>query len=131
MNFSEANEELRFGKKIRRKAWEKSMFIQKNPENQVMGFRQETVGFHYELDIMSSVDWIIMTTTGDILATDVTFDSMIVSLTKGLRATLPEWPENCFIEASASKKEIYMRKICEYAFIPTFECFTSNDWEAI
>jgi hypothetical protein len=130
MNFKEAYDQLRMDKKIRRKAWDKSIYIQMNSVNQVKCYREEAVPFVYDITIINSNDWIIVSIE-DVSIDNISFDELIEYLRKGYRAKLPEWPDDCHIESSKDGNELFMRRICEYEFTPTFSCFTSNDWEII
>jgi len=61
----------------------------------------------------------------------LTFPDMCQKLFEGYKAKLLDWPPDCFIESTPNRKEIFLRRICEYDFTPTFECFSSSDWEII
>ncbi len=130
MDFREAHHQLVSGYKIRRKLWDKSIYIKMNEEHHIKCYREEAFTFSYNLDIINSHDWIIIGYGNENLGV-VCFHELIPFLLKGEKAKLPEWPDDTFIESTKNGKELFMRRICEYDFTPTFECFTSTDWEII
>ncbi len=127
MNFKEAYNQLMQSKKIRRKEWDKSLYLKLNNDNLVRCYREEAIPFSYDLDILTSDDWIVTNKLGNF-----PFYEVIYFLMQGEKAQLSIWPDDCFIESTRSGiKDLFMRRICEHDFIPTFECLISNDWSVI
>ncbi len=119
MDFKEAVEKLEEGKKIRRREWKDEslhIFMDKC-------YREEYFPFNYTVDIMISQGWIIIGEEDTFCFSDI-----IKPLMEGNKVKLEEWPNDCFLEVYKGTKELFMRKISEVDFIPTFECFTSDDW---
>lgn len=126
MDFKEASELLKQDKKIRRKAWDKSFYLLMDELDNVKCFREEAVPFTYNLSIITSHDWVIV---GE--DKEMSFPDALMALLDGKLIKLKEWPNDCFLEATQNGKEVFMRRICEYDFTPTFECFSSTDWDVL
>jgi hypothetical protein len=124
MDFSHAMSELDSGKRIRRKEWEKSVYLQK-VDNKIFCSRQEAVPFQYDISIIGSTDWIVVGENGE-----CTFADAVKALALNKKIKLKEWPDDCYLEGVANRKEVFMRRNTVYEFTPTFECFLSTDWEA-
>ena len=120
MNFEEANKSLKEGHKIRRKAWEPSMFLHGSK-----CYRQECIPFNYTFDIIDSDEWYVL---GGYDPDTYTFPETIKLLLAGRKLAQPNWPNDSYIECSMDKKDIFLRQTCEYGFCPTFECLAANDW---
>jgi len=127
MNFKNAEKLLREGKKIRRKNWQASLYLQIDALGNIKGFREEAISFNYDLTIINSHDWVIIGEDDNIIS----FAEALDALLHGKLVKLKEWPIDCFLEKTSNGKEVFMRRTCEYDFIPTFECFLSTDWEEI
>jgi hypothetical protein len=124
MNFKEAYEKLEQGLRVRRKAWDKSIFLQDTLI--IECFREECVPFIYSMDIVES-RWLVVGEGEN----EISFVNAIEELHKGKGIKLFDWPENCFLECSKDRKELFMRRITKFDFTPTFECFSANDWEVL
>lgn len=127
MDFKEASDALKEDKKIRRKSWDKSFYLMMDLTDNIKCYREEAVPFVYTVDIINSHDWVIVGEGDD----NISFPNIIKPLMEGKKVKLKEWPYDCFLEATQNGKELFMRRICEVNFTPTFECFTNNDWEVI
>jgi hypothetical protein len=131
MDFKDAYKQLILERKIRRKVWDKSLYLKFNYDGLARCYREEAIPFSYDIDIITSNDWFILKSNGEDRLGNFPFYEVIDYLKQGEKAQLSNWPEDCFIESTKDGKEIFMRRICEYDFVPTFECFTSNDWSVI
>lgn len=127
MNFKEATELLKQDKKIRRKAWDKSIYLLMSVTDDVKSYIEEAVPFAYDLSIITSHDWVIVGEGDDAMP----FTDALMGLLQGKLVKLKEWPTDCFLEATPNGKEVFMRRITEFGFTPTFECFSSTDWEEV
>lgn len=128
MDFKEATEQLKQQNKVRRKAWESTIYLLMNEVHEVKCYRLEAVPFNYDVNIIMSNDWVIV---GEEEGEQYCFPDVVQNLLFNKKIKLKEWPEQCYLEATPNGKEVFMRRICEYPFTPTFECFTSTDWEVI
>jgi len=128
MEFKEMYSYLLSNHKIRRRAWEeKSLFLMMTPDNHVKCYRQECVPYIYDMDIINSHDWIVVGDEKNLLP----FSDVIIPLMNGKNVRLKEWPKDNFLECTPNGKDIFLRKTCEYQFVPTMECFAANDWDVI
>src|ERR1017187_6901496 len=129
MNFKEAYIEAIKNKKIRRKVWEKSIYlcmVYEHEDELIRCFREECVMFVYDISILTSDDWVIVGEDKTMIFADA-----LTALLEGKKVRLKIWPVGCFLESTSNKKDLYMRKKCEYDFTPTFECLSSDDWEVM
>lgn len=126
MEFKEAYLELAKNNKIRRKAWDDSFYIM-NDDGKIKSFREECVPFVFDLSIISSLDWVVINDTD----AEFSFVDVIDLLKQGRKVKLKDWPDDCFVEITKDQKSMFMRRISEYDFTPTFECFAANDWEVL
>lgn len=137
MDFKEAFIAIHKGEKVRRSDWPNHLHLKKqtiistedaSEVEIIKSFRQECIPFQYNLSILNSSDWIIV---GEEDSGLIKFTDAIDALRKGKYVKLKEWDSDCYLGVSQNQKEIYMMKYCEYEYIPTFQCFLSNDWETI
>lgn len=128
MKFEEAYIALVENKKIRRKSWMESLYLMMSEDNIVKCYRQECIPYQYDLSIINSAGWMIV---GDTENKRYLFSDICKKLNEGYKATLSEWDDECFIEATKDEKEIFARHISEFQFVPTFECFSASDWEIL
>lgn len=129
MNFSEASKELLSGQSIRRKAWNDKIHLKiiEIPYGRVQGFREESVPFKYDNNIITSDDWVVL---GD-EDIQIPFSVAIEKLKKRFKLKLPRWPSQTYIEVNEHGDDLIMHRICEFEYVPTFECFCATDWEVI
>ena len=128
MQFKEMYSYLLSNHKIRRRGWEdKTIYLMMTPEEEVKCYRQECVPFYYNITIVNSKGWIIIGEEEK----EISFSDTVELLRKGEKIRLKDWPEDHILECAPNGKEIFLRKNAEFAFTPTFECFASDDWEAI
>jgi hypothetical protein len=129
MNFQDANIELKNGKKIRRKNWQKDLFLLKE-EEKIHAYGEECVPFQYDLSILDSGEWIMLEDNDR--DKKYTFSEVIELLLQGKKMALTTWEESIYLEVEKhDKTNLYMRKLIKYNFVPTFACLISNDWEII
>jgi len=130
MKLREAIESLKQGKKVRRRAWESNLFLQikLDAENnlRVMCLRLDSVPFSYDLDIILCDDWMIK--DGD--NSHLSFDEALIALQNRKKVKLSSWI-NDYLEMDIFSKEVIMKTLREYNFVPLFSCFQSEDWEVI
>jgi hypothetical protein len=126
MHFLEAHEHLKEGKRIRRKIWDKTLYLRLNEEKEVKAYIEECVPFNFTIDIINSYDWQIC---GEDV--DLTFPEIIEPLKKGKNVKLKDWSNECKLESTPTGSEVYLRRIAVYDFTPTFACFSASDWEIL
>jgi hypothetical protein len=127
MDFETASKALNDGHKIRRSSWERSLHIKKC-EGSIMAYQDIAVPFEYSLDILESNDWIMI---GDPSKGTLNFINAIKALLEGHNVRLSTWVNDEFLAITTDRKNVYMVKKEKTKFVPTFECFTKNDWEVI
>ncbi len=129
MEFKEAFEKVSLGKKIRRRGWiDKSIYFVMTPEKDLIGYRQEVVSFSFNINLANTHDWMLVDEKSeDILS----FPEAVYMLSIGKKIRSKSWDDDSFIQISENRKEIYLKRTCEYNFQPEFECLSSNDWEVI
>jgi len=131
MNFKEAYEHLKEGKKIRRRSWPASIYLKRSQalilgeDDQYKCFRQECVPYNIDLSIIDSNEWMIL---GE--SKLLSFSEIIEPLMQGKNVRLNNWPDSCFLEMDKSK-DVFLRRIVEFDFKPSFSCFASTDWEIL
>ena len=79
--------------------------------------------FHFDSDIILSDDWII-DNDHDVL---VTFEIMLEAVKQKRKAKLPHWTTS-YLELSENGRDLYVRKMAPINFVPSYACFSSNDW---
>ena len=132
MNFQEAIDSLNKGESIRRKSWDALVHLKivevpydnGEVEQRLTAYRQEAVPFTYNKTIMVSTDWVVCGTVDEI-----TFPAAVEMLKKRFKVRLKAWAPTTFLELAPDGKELFMRKLCEYDYTPSFECFSATDWE--
>lgn len=136
MNFMEATLALKDGFAIRRKAWrdlthlkvEVKIYNTGLEESFIQVYRQEIVPFDYDTSIVFSNDWIVIGTNENEL---IEFAVAVEMLKHKRKVKLKEWPRSTFLELSPDGNDIYMRRMCEFNYVPCFEDFADNDWEIL
>jgi len=139
MNFKEALEALHRYEKVRRPIWPdmihleldtKTSFEENNTvlvEEEIKAYRQECVLFQYNNGIFLSNDWII---EGD-EENQVSFADAILALQARKKARLSTWDNNTYIQTDNLGRNIYMRTMTEYPFVPLYTDLIATDWEVL
>ncbi len=125
MDFPSAMFELKQGKKVRRREWEPSIYLHKK-SLEIKSFRRESVPFNYYIDILISSGWIV-----EGILEELTFSEAILHTLSNRKIRFKDWTDDCWLEATNDKKELFMRKNSEYTFIPSYPCCIATDWEVI
>lgn len=121
MNFEKAHKELLAGKKIRRKEWEPNMHLRLVGEN-IKTFKGETTYFYSDGNLLLSKGWKVV--DGD--AKELSFLEALEELKLKKYITRDGMDDGfLFIDNG----QFAVCKPIEYAFMPTFKCLCSNDWE--
>lgn len=122
MNFKEAIDELNNGKAVRRPSW--GYIFLKKDENVIKSYIKEPVNFNYDLTIIESNDWVLVSSP------DKTMDfyKAIEHLKNHELLKLKHWPDSSYILSFANNSLLFF-SIKECDFKPLFECFISIDWE--
>lgn len=121
MNFNEAMEKLKQGKKVTRSTDDKSYFIMKDNK---LEYRSRSTNYYlYSQDIMISEDWYFDNDD----KTDYEFSEIIPFLLKGFKFKLKGW-QDAYIYYDLSTQLILLitMVICDY--IPCFADFIAEDW---
>jgi hypothetical protein len=131
MKFAEALEELKAGKKIGRKAWEKNTFI-KNQEvdtpNKKFGepkvYKETIVPYVYNLNIIDSNDWLMVGETQKYKFADIA-----ILLLRGAKARFQDWEDGSYIFFDRQEKCLFWRymSVCDMS-TPDFMSFVAEDW---
>lgn len=127
MNFKEAIEELKKGKKIRRKMWKDDIFIFIEDEN-IKSFFRENRPFHYDIDIITSDTWVIH---DDKEEKQFEFTEAIDLLLQNKSIRLIGWPQTTYIKMENDRKDFYISRMEQFSYVPTFQDFISIDWEIL
>lgn len=129
MIFKEAIEHIHKGGKVRRKSWPPTFHLActYTPELPplVRAFRQDTIVFSYDLSIILSDDWIIIGEDDK----HVKFEDAIEALKIKKCVRLSTWDKNEYL--LIDNNELVMKKFIEHPYVPTFSCFTADDWETM
>lgn len=127
MNFSEAMVELRWGKNLRRSAWQNDLYMQLDDSRCVKFYQMNVFYYPFNESIILSEDWCLLSPDG-MTQTQLPFDEMIKSLSKGSRAHLPEWKEE-WIELDVPTKQIVQKAYWDVKGNLVYEDFISEDWQ--
>lgn len=124
MEFKEALEKLKEGKKIRRKEWEETLHIKIDPvDDKIKGFRQERVPLIYDMDILTSTEWTVIDDNEV-----VDFATAAIRLKQRKKVRFKDWQEDTYLEW-VNDYNFCMMQIMPYAFLPSFYDVTQTDWE--
>lgn len=127
MNFEKAFNELKDGKKIRRKDWENLMHM-RIIDGHVKTFQGEYTNFYSEADILISNGWLVVDGDG----TELNFIQALEELKAKEFLTHKEWLEDktdkfIFIDNG----QIACCRSIEFVFMPTYKCLCATDWEIL
>lgn len=129
MNFQDAMQALDAGKSICRQKWDKGLFLRRvvsSTGDEVKCFCTSVTHFQYDMEILKSTGWLIEGSSEQF-----SFIELIPKLLEGKVAKYPEWINSELLFASEDRKKLYLSKLEEFNFVPTFECLTANDWVII
>jgi hypothetical protein len=126
MNLKEAYEQLSTGKSVRRQSWLELIHLKYDDNGLVKCFGQQAVEFQYDLSIINSSGWVVV---GDEEGEVYIFPDAITHFLSNKKIKLKDWPKGCHLEIENGK--VFMRKMTEYPFVPTFECLMANDWDVV
>ena len=132
MNFKEAVEYLKIGKKVRISFWEKNIYLQMGErdggsfiENTIMSFRQEAIPYSYDLSILTSDDWMVVGGDGE----NISFAEAMENIRNKKMVRLSTWPDSTFLVEDSN--QLCMKRLCEHPFNPCYNDFISDQWEII
>jgi len=121
MNFTEAMEKLKAGKKVSRETWRNSIyFLMKDKE--VKCFYPTLMNYVYDENIMISNDWMIV---GD--KEKYKFCDIILRLQQCAKARLSHWKDE-YIYLDIESKQLILHAMEPRSFVPDFESFIAEDW---
>lgn len=121
MNFNEAMEKLKEGKKISRNIWKDTLYYQLKG-SEIKTYQNKLDVFIYDEDIMLSNGWLLI---GD--TKEYSFVDLLPLLYKGAKATHKEW-EKSYFYLELVTKTLIISTIYEQSFVPDFMSFLADDW---
>ena len=121
MNFCEAMEMLKSGKKVTRTEWHNGLYFVME-EGNVHSYQPTFERYLYTEDIMISQDWMVQ---GDPEPKD--FCEIIPDLQKGLKAWMSNWNPEFYIILDPNDG-LVLHKMSRFSFNPTFNDFLAEDW---
>jgi hypothetical protein len=130
VEFSHALLELKNGKKIRRKQWDKEHFISNENDLPSM-YMLATSPYNLSCTIFLSDNWLIENDEG-IFEEDkqVNFDKAIKSISQNKRVKLSHWNDQ-YIVLDQQTRQLVLKHFVEIRYVPTYEDFVSFDWEVV
>lgn len=133
MNFKEAMELMKEGKKVGRSKWKKEFFFSLNGPL-IKSYRESMSEFVYSEDIMISEGWVISEDNNHTekfnYMKEYCFYEIMPFLLEGFLAKPKEWTED-FIFFQPNDKMLVRKSMEQYAFVPLFGDFISEDWMVI
>jgi hypothetical protein len=121
MNFCEAMDLLKSGKRVTRTVWKGSMYFMQQGEG-VTSFQPRYMDYSYDEDIMISTGWYI---DGD--EKEYNFCDIVPFLNEGAKARMTDWKDAfIFLDKTTGKLVLHMME--GFPFMPGFESFTAKDW---
>lgn len=124
MNFSEAMEQLKSGKKLTRKPWEHSLYFVMNDKGEVESYQPKLTVYNYDEQIMLSEGWRVENMDLD---EDKCFHEIVSFLQQGFRVRLKDWV-NSYIFFDKSAQVLVIQTMDIFPFSPNFENFIKEDW---
>lgn len=121
MNFCEAMELLKAGKKVTRDDWRDGLYFVLE-EGKVNSYQPVLEHYLYTEDIMISDDWMV-----DGASDPKTFCEIIPDLQKGSRAWMSQWKPEFYIHLDPADG-LVLHKMALFSFNPTFADFKAEDW---
>lgn len=124
MNFSEAVESLKEGKKVTRSSWRDGIYLM-IVQKKLKSFQPMWVAFLYENEILLSDGWLL-----EGRDEEFTFCDLIPYLQRGEKAQCKDWGA-MFIYYDNTSKILCNQTIEETKFTLEFDSFVATDWMAI
>jgi hypothetical protein len=128
MNFEQAIEELKKGKKIRRIGWEEKNYLMVDEEdNETKNYYLSIKPYEYDQTIILSNDWV--NARNPTLTHIMKWTEAIEALKLGACLKQKDW-DTGYITLDKSIPDIVYCYYETCPFSPTYTCFVANDWEA-
>lgn len=127
MNFKEALEELKKGKRITRTGWDQKNFLKMDGSGDIENFIIQIHPYQYDQTIILSEGWIIK---GGDPENKLTFLEAIQLIKTGSSICLPEW-DGQWVSLDKAENQLVLNSYQSSPFMPTFTCFMLNDWSVI
>ena len=121
MNFCEAMDALKSGKKVTRNDWKDGLYFVKEGE-EVVSYQPIYDIYQYNETIMVSNGWMV---EGETESKD--FCQIISSLQDGKKAWMKDWDKEFYIYLDSDKK-LVIHKMLIFLYHPSFDDFRANDW---
>lgn len=121
MNFCDAMDLLKAGKKVTRNDWRDGLYFVME-EGKVHSYQPVLEHYLYTEDIMVSDGWMVEGATEA-----KTFCEIIPDLQKGTRAWMSDWKPEFYIYLDPTDG-LVLHKMSQFSFNPTFADFKANDW---
>lgn len=125
MNIADAINELKQGKRITRPVWGEGIYLAM-VDDIVKPYCVATLYYQYDQNILITTDW----ETLDGTKQNMTFPEMLSALKEGHKTRRSSFAEGSYLILSQNKQDIFIKKIAEHHFIPTYQCLDATDWEA-
>lgn len=127
MNFKDAIEQAKLGKKIKRPEWGVDIHLT-IINDQVKAFRREAVAYSYEIDTLLKYKWVIY---DEFTPSEMNFFEALAVLKQGKKIRMVGgMDDDSYIAMDNDGKTLYGSVVSSFNFSPTFQCFTSDDWIA-
>lgn len=127
MNFKEAFQELKNGKRLTRTGWEQKNFLRMDDNGEIQNFIIHMEPYLYDQSIILSEGWIIKDGNPD---QKMPFLSALEAIKVGSSIALPEW-DGMWVTLDKSTSQMILNSYRNEPFMPTFTCFMLNDWEVV
>lgn len=121
MNFCDAMDLLKAGKKVTRNDWRDGLYFVME-DGKVSSYQPVLEHYLYSEDIMVSEGWVV---EGAPQAD--TFCKIIPDLQMGAKAWMCDWKPEFYIYLDP-KDGLILHKMSKFSFTPSFEDFKANDW---
>lgn len=121
MNFCDAMELLKSGKKVTRNDWKDGLYFVME-EGKVNSYQPVVEHYQYTEDIMVSDGWMAESSTEA-----QPFCNIIQNLQMGERAWMSDWKAEFYISLDPASGLI-LHKMSQFSFHPTFFDFQATDW---
>jgi hypothetical protein len=121
MNFCDAMELLKSGKKVTRMDWKDDLYFVME-QGKVLSYQPVIEQYQYTEDIMVSEGWIVEDEEDEKL-----FCEIIPYLQQIKKAWMKTWDTNFYIYLDP-EYGLILHKMCVFSFHPCFEDFKSEDW---
>jgi hypothetical protein len=125
MDFKDAMDALKKGKKVTRDPWSDWIYFQMDEKFQVKSFQPRLDAYVYNENTMISEGWLVI---GE--EKKFTFCEIIPFLLRGRKAKLSDW-EDCFIYLDKSTSSLILRTMDIFSFKPDFHSFCAQDWRIV